>query len=263
MKRYLGLYASFFRASLMADLEYRLNILTKIFTDILWYLAQASVFEVLFHHVPQISGWDIHSARVFMAIVFVVDAIWMILFQENFERLSWKVKQGELDLVLAKPVDAQFFLTLQKQNTSYVINTFLASVYLSWTISQLPQAVAPWKIVLFITVGIPLGLLVSYSFRLMFSTLSVVYTNAESINYVWYQIYRLGMRPDPFYPKWLRILVLTLLPVGFVASVPARLIIGDVEWWLILGGITMTTLLFLLSRYLWKKSLRHYASASS
>jgi ABC-2 type transport system permease protein len=247
----------------MADLEYRLNVITKIFTDVLWYGAQASVFEVLFHHVPQISGWTLPVARVFMAILFLVDAIWMVMFQENFERLSWKVKRGELDLMLVKPINSQFMVTMQKQNTSYIFNVLLTLVYFFLMLSHLPDPTSTTRVAVMFVVAIPTALAINYSFRLMFATLSVIYTNAESVNHVWYQIYRLGMRPDPFYPPWLRLVVLSVLPVGFIASVPARILTGDATWALILAGPLLAFLLLWLSHQIWEKALTRYASASS
>jgi ABC-2 type transport system permease protein len=263
MRKYLDLYFSFFRASLMADLEYRLNIATKVVTDLLWYAAQASVFEVLFRHAPQISGWDLPAARVFVSVLFLVDAIWMILFAENFDQLSWKVRRGELDLLLVKPVSAQFMITTQKQNTSYVVNAVLTFAWLVWNLSRLATPVAWWKLGLLIGVGLPVAITVTYSFRLMFATLAVVFANAESMNYVWYQLYRLGMRPDPFYPRWLRLLVLTLFPVGFIASVPARILIYDIDWVVLVAGPFVAVTAFLVASALWRRSLKHYASASS
>jgi ABC-2 type transport system permease protein len=263
LRKYFGLYLGFFRASLMADLEFRLNIVTKVVTDLLWYIAQASVFEVLFRHAPQISGWDLPSARVFMAVLFLTDAFWMVLFAENFDRLSWKVRRGELDLLLVKPISSQFMVTMQKQNTSYVFNILLTFSYLIWTLTQISQPMVWGKLGLLLTVGIPVSVIITYSFRLMFATLAVVFTNAESVNYVWYQLYRLGMRPDPFYPRWLRYLVLTLLPVGFIASVPARILLYDIDWWILLGGPVVAGISYFVGTRLWQRSLQHYSSASS
>lgn len=247
----------------MSDLEYRLNIVTRVLTDILWYVAQASVFEVLFHHAPTISGWTLPQARMFMAVLFLVDAIWMVLFQENLERLSWKVRKGELDLVLAKPVDPQFMLTVQKQNTSYIFNVIITFAYLIWTLNQLPEPHQWWRLGILFLVGLPVALSVLYAFRVMFVSLSVVFTNAESLSYVWYQIYRLGMRPDPLYPRWLRFIVLGFLPVGFVASVPARILMGDVEYWVLAFGVVLAATLLALSRWVWTSALTRYSSASS
>ncbi len=262
MKKNLGLYFSFFKASLISDLEYRLNIVTKVFTDLLWYAAQASVFEVLFRHAPQISGWDLPAARVFMAVLFLVDAIWMVLFNENFERLSWKVRRGELDVVLAKPADSQFILSMQKQNTSYVINIALTFFYLLWTLSMTSDP-HWWRLSILLVVGLPTALLITYSFRLMFATLSIVFANAESLNYIWYQVYRLGMRPDPFYPKWLRIFILTALPVGFIASVPTRLLLENLDFGILFGGPVAAVFVATIARWCWTRSLVHYSSASS
>ena len=247
----------------MSDLEYRLNIITKVLTDLLWYAAQISVFEVLFRHAPHISGWTLTSARIFMAVLFFVDSWWMVLFQENFDRLSTKIRKGELDMVLAKPVDSQFTLTLQKQNTSYVINIILTFSFLIWTLNQLPEPFQWWRLLILVLIGLPTALIICYCFRLLFATLSVIYTSAESANYIWYQIYRLGMRPDTFYPTWLRGVVLSILPVAFVASVPTRLLLYDLDWRLIIGGPMVAAILLYLSRKLWRASLVHYSSASS
>ncbi len=263
VRKYIQLYASFFRASLMADLEYRLNIVTKVFTDLLWYAAQGSVFEVLFRHAPQISGWELPQARVFMAVLFFVDAVWMVLFHENFEKLSWKVRRGELDLLLVKPVSSQFMATMQKQNTSYVINIGVTFTYLIWTLSLLAEPIPFGRLALLVLVGVPTSLAITYSFRLMFATLSVIYTNAESINYVWYQIYRLGMRPDPFYPMWLRYVVLSAIPVAFIASVPARILLYELDWRLVIAGPALGIAFLYVSHLFWERSLKSYASASS
>lgn len=263
MSKYLNLYFTFFKTSVMADLEYRLNVVTRVFTDIIWYAAQASVFEVLFHHVPRISSWELPQARVFMAVLFLMDAIWMIMFQENFDRMSFKVRRGEMDLVLAKPVDAQFMMTMQKQNTPYVINIFITLAYLVWTTKGLPNPVEWWRFGLLLAIGAPVSLAIMYGFRLMFACLTIIYTNADGMTYVWYQIYRLGMRPDPLYPPWLRYLVLSLLPVGFIASVPAQILIGITSWWLIAAGVGLAIAVLTISRIIWKKSLVNYASASS
>lgn len=263
IKKHVSLYLSFFKASLMSDLEYRLNILTKVFTDIIWYAAQASIFEVLFHHTNQIASWNLNQARVFSAVLFLVDALWMIIFHENFDRLSMKVRRGDLDLVLAKPVNAQFMISLQKQNTSYLVNVIVTILYLSFTVSLLNEPVSALNIGLFVFVGVPSALMIIYSFRLFFAVLSVIFTNAEAVNYVFYQIYRLGMRPDGFYPQWMRYILLSFLPMAFVASVPARMLLNQANLLLIGAAPLISLISVLVISTFWRYSLRHYASASS
>jgi ABC-2 type transport system permease protein len=262
MKKYLAIFIGFFRASAIADLEYRANIAIKVFSDVLWYTAQLSVFEVLFRHIPSISGWTLESTRVFMGMLFVVDACWMLLFSENLDRLSDKVRRGDLDLLLAKPVNSQFMMSLQKMNTAYLGNIGLASAWLIYALSALPGGV-PWDRLLVLVITVPSSLTIIYSMRFMFSTLAVIFTRAENITYVWYQFYRLGTRPDALYPPWLRYVILSFIPVGFLASVPSRLILQSPDVFLLAASIGLAVTFLFFSNRFWKFALRRYSSASS
>ena len=118
IKKYASLYVAMFKASFIADLEYRANFFTRILTDVFWYAAQILTFEVLYQHTDKIGDWDVHQMRVFLGLLFVIDALYMIIIHENLENITEKVRKGDLDLLLAKPVNSQFMLTLQKANTA-------------------------------------------------------------------------------------------------------------------------------------------------
>ena len=68
--------------------------------------------------------------RVFLGLLFVIDAIYMIIIHENLENMSEKVRKGDLDLLLAKPVNSQFMITLQKANTAIIGNLVLGTSWL-------------------------------------------------------------------------------------------------------------------------------------
>lgn len=260
--KYVGLLFTFFRASAMADLEYRLNIAVKIFTDILWYTAQLSVFEVLFRHAPVISGWTLESTRVFMGVLFVVDALWMLMFSENLDKMSEKVRKGDLDLLLAKPVNSQFMLSTQRMMTAYLGNLVIAGCWLAWSLHQLPGGFE-WQRLLLLIITVPCGLIITYSCRFLFSACALIFTKADSLLHVWYNFYRLGTRPDAIYPPWLRYAVLTIIPVGFIASVPSRLILNAPDLLLISSSVGLATVFLFLSTRFWRFALKRYSSASS
>lgn len=260
--RYLQLWLSFLKMSWMADMEYRLNIVLRALAETGWYVAQLSIFEVLYTHSKTISGWDVHGMRVFMAVLFLVDVLYMIFLMENIDNLFTLVKQGDLDLYLVKPIDSQFMVSLRKVATAYTLNLVGILVYLVWAIRNLTQAPSGLQLVVF--VGLILsGFLALYAFRFLFATLTVVLQDAGNIQYVWHQLYRLGMRPDPLYPPYLRIFVLTVLPVAFFASVPARALVDGVDWRFCIAAPGLALSLLFLSHYLWGKALKRYSSASS
>lgn len=262
MRKYLRIAIALFKASAMSDLEYRLNFLIKIATDIVWYTAQLSVFEVLFSHTGSISGWTLETMRVFMGVLFVADAIWMLLFSENLDRFSEKIRRGDLDLLLAKPVNSQFMISVQKMNPAYLGNFILVTSWLTWALYQLHNP-AVWTRLPVLLISVPCSLAVSYSLRFFFSASALFLTRAEYINYIWHQIYRLGTRPDTIYPQWLRYAVLSVLPLGFMASVPARLILDTPDPFLVVASIAIATVLVWFSTLYWRAGLKRYSSASS
>jgi ABC-2 type transport system permease protein len=247
--------------SWMESMEYRTNFLLRIFVEILWYSSQLSIFEVLYSHTSSIAGWNLKEVRVFMGTLFMLDCLWMMFFNENFDRFSELVRRGDLDLLLTKPVDSQFMVSLRRANPIYFFNFILVAGYFYWAISHLgrtPDAAAFVKYFLLLICGLS----VLYCLRLFFAVIVLVVHNANNITYVWYQLYRFGTRPHSLYPSWLRVFVIFVLPVGLIVSVPSYNLLfeSDATLWI---SPLISVLLFILARFAWLGGLKRYSSASS
>jgi ABC-2 type transport system permease protein len=261
IKKYWGLYKAFFKASFIADMEYRANFITRIATDVFWYVAQVVTFEVLYMHTDRIGDWHIEHTRVFLGMLFVIDALSMIIFQENLDRLSDRVTKGELDLLLAKPVESQFMISLQKANTAILGNLILGTCWLIYALYGLHDF--SWYRLLWMIIMIPTGLTAFYFLRFCFGAIAIVFAKSENVQFIFYQLYRLGMRPDTIYFPWLKWTIITVLPVGMIASVPTRVLINPTDSWLALWGLILTPLMIYASHLFWKFCLKYYSSASS
>jgi ABC-2 type transport system permease protein len=251
-----------FKTSLIAELEFRVNILLKVINDVIWYVTQAILFEVLFQLVPRIGDWTLESSRIFLGILFIVDASFCILFYDNMLKLSDRVRRGDLDFILAKPMNSQFAMSMNKMNVSYIINLIMVIGWFSYHLWHSPIELSPIRI-FFFPVLIISSVCVVYSTRVLFCTLSVIYTRADYIMSIWYQLYRFGSRPDAIYPTAIRFVILSALPFALIASVPARWLLFQASWgwyfWSIFVGISF----LFLSHLFWNFALKHYSSASS
>ncbi len=261
LKKYLVLYRAFFKASLMADLEYRANLLIRFVTDIFWYAAQILTFETIFRHTDKIGSWNIEQTRVFLGVLFVVDAFYMILFRENLDKMSDRVRKGELDLLLAKPVNSQFMLSCQRINTAIFGNLILGTSWLIYSLQGLPDF--NWLRLLWLLCLAPAGLLSLYALRFAFCSTAIIFTRSENLQYLFYQIYRLGMRPDSIYQPWLKLALLTVLPMAVIASVPSQALMEPPNFGLFAWVILWSLGLLYLSNLFWRFCLKHYSSASS
>lgn len=260
-KKNLGLYWAFFKLSLITDLEFRVNFLVRVFNDIVWYIAQILTFEVIFRHTARIGDWDLPQTRVFLGVLFVVDGIYMLLFNDNMDSFPEKVARGDLDLLLLKPVNSQFIVSCQRFTTPALVNLSMGTAWLAWSLTQVPSF-SWWGLVLFLLM-IPSSLAVIYSLRFVFATTSVILTRSENIQYLWFSLYRLGTRPDTIFTNPWRLAILTIIPMGIVASVPSRLLFGQASWMLVVWGICIGPLLLYFTTIFWKYCLTKYQSASS
>ena len=261
IKKYFSLYGAMFKASFIADLEYRANYFTRLVTDILWYIAQIMTFEVLYQHTDRIGDWDKYQMRVFLGLLFIIDALYMIVIHENLENITEKVRKGDLDLLLAKPVNSQFMLTLQKANTAIFGNLILALSWFFYALTGLPDF--NYERLLWMLILIPCSLAVIYSIRFMFSATAVIFTRSENLQFLWWQIYKLGMRPDSMYTLYIKFAVLTVLPVGVIVSVPARALLNPPELSYLLWPLVLAPILIYGTHRFWNYALKFYSSASS
>jgi ABC-2 type transport system permease protein len=261
LKKYFRLFSILLKTSFIADLEFRVNFSLRIFTDIMWYFMQVLSFEVLFNYTPQIGDWDRYQMRVFLGVLFIVDSLYMIFVQDNVDRFADKVRKGELDFILAKPVSSQFLVSFQKIATASFANLLIAIAFFLYSVTLVEGF--HWSRLFWFILVIPTGFIVTYTSRFFFSCLSLIFVRSDAVQFLWYNFYKLGMRPDSIYFPVFRLILLTVLPMSFIASVPARMILEPPNTLLIIWSVMIGPIFLYLSNRFWKFCLRYYASASS
>lgn len=262
LMRYLNIFRILFRTSLVAELEFRANIAWKIFSDCIWYFTQISVFEVLYLHTPQIAGWSLDMTRVFLGSLFLTDALNMTFFSQNLEQFSDRVRKGELDLILAKPLNSQFMMSFYRMQPSYLFNVLISLGWLVWAVQRATGSFGPEHVIKILLTSLS-GITIMYSMRFMVASMAVTMGRGDAVHQMWYSIYRLCLRPDFVYPAWLRYLFFSVLPLGFIASVPAHVVLGlrSLEW--LVGAMIMALIFLKMSSTFWSWILKNYSSASS
>lgn len=261
VKKYFGLYKAFFRASFVADLEYRLNFVFLVLAEFVWYSTQLILFEVLYRHTNIIGNWNLSEMRVFIFLVLFVDSIYMILWDPNFSAFTDSVRKGSLDLLLMKPINSMFMLSSQRISVSHIPCFFITFAGLIWALTQLPDF--NWLKLLWLFILIPSGLSVIFCGRFALNSTSIIFTRADFLQYIWYSLFRLGLRPDAIYAGFVRMILIFVIPFAMVASIPARILLEPTHYGMIAWALVLPFILFYLLRRYWAFCLRFYSSASS
>lgn len=259
--KYLHVYQVQLKNNFVREAIYRTHFLTALLTDFIWILIEFSFFSVIYSNVPTLAGWEKNQVYFFLGILFSSDALFTIFFNRNFWEFSNLVNHGDLDIVLTKPIHP-LFLTLSRSIQLTAVFNFLLGL---WIIFQFaPSAHFPggahWCLIPFwLTIGLVSALLMRF-----FSCVWVFWTERSwSLSRLYYQFFNLGTKPDVLYPKIVRYLILSILPFGFIASIPSRALLFGLSKQEYLQVACTLSLFYLLNSYLWKKGLLRYQSASS
>lgn len=259
--KYLGLYRAFFKASLVADLEFRLNFLLLVAGECIWYGTQLLLYEVIYRHTSIIGDWTLEQMRVFVFLALFVDSIYMILWDPNFSKFNDEVRKGNLDLLLTKPVNSMFMISSQKISISHLPCLVFTGAGLIWALQAIPDF--SWYRLFWLFLLIPSGLSVIFVGRLALNSTAIIFSRADFLQYVWYSIFRLGLRPDAIYKGFLRYVLLFVLPFAMVASIPTRFLLEPIQLGFIAWALVMPILLLTFMNWYWKFCMRFYSSASS
>lgn len=246
-----------FKLSAIADLQVPFNLGLQFVNDILWYSLQIVLFEAIYLHVTSLGGWGLPEMRVFLGMLFIVDAFQMILFSENFNVFSEKIAHRDLDLLLLRPVSSQQLITSQKHQCGFILNAFFALSWLLWSLSLLPGGF-PWLRSLLIFVVVPAALSIFYATRLIFCTMALLITRAEHFHDLYFTFFKMGQRPDHLYGAGIRYFILLVIPVGMIASFPTRVLVDPADSWALPALLIAACAALFVSNRFWHWSVKRY-----
>jgi ABC-2 type transport system permease protein len=260
--RYLRLYLQFIRFSLSRAMEFRLDFFFRVAMDVLFYAVSLAFFSVLYGHTPAVGGWSLPQIYVFVCGYLLVDALYMTVFSNNLWWLPILINRGDLDYYLVRPVSSLFFLSLRDFAANSLLNVALAAGLVAWSLVRYPGAL-PAGTVLAYLVFLALGTVMLYLVRLAFILPVFWLQSSHGLLEVSWSLTHLGERPVQIYRGWLRLALLTVLPMAFIATVPAEVLFTGLtparlaHTAAVVGGFAVLTGAF------WRRALASYSSASS
>ena len=265
MKRlrfYWNLYRAFLRTSLVREMEFRANFWAKVLFNLLWLGFFLATLKIIYRHTEAIAGWTEPEALVLAATLYFLDALISTLFYFGLSELPTMVRQGTLDFVLVKPVDAQFWLSLRRVNLDQLgslVVAVLLGVYALFSLGYVPPLVNG----LLYCGMVAMGVLIFYSFHFMMMTLSIWLVRVENLWVLSDVFAQIGRFPTDVFDAVLRRIFTYVLPVAFLATIPAKALLGKASSGFLLFATVWALAFFIVGRLFWRFALRSYTSASS
>lgn len=262
MKRYFRLYRSFFINCLIREMEFRANFIISNLVSFSWAGVFLLGYVFIFRQTQSVQGWTVEQVLLLTALYFLSDRIFDSFIERNFMEFISLVNTGRLDLLLTKPVNTQFMVSLRYFSFSFIFSSLAMLGLVIYLIKVYFWPVPLTNLLIFPLVFIA-GAVITYS--LWFMTLLPVFWwgRADNLQHLFRPFHQITRIPIDITGKILRPLLTFVIPLAFISTVPAQILIGKLSLTLAAYGLVAAAFLLWLSHRLWNFALRHYSSASS
>jgi len=270
---YLRVFYTFGRNSLIRDMTFRTNFIIQCVSSLGWTLMNLGFYTLIFKLTPMIgegTGWGKYEFFVFLATTYFVNSLVQTFFMPNAEEFSELIRTGGLDFVLLKPIDTQFIVSLRRVAWSQLTNFVFGLLLLAYALSNLAYRPGLVEVLLY-PMYVVCGVLIMYSLMLSLSASSVWLGRNQTLYNFWFYITNFSRYPLEIYRgnllgESLQLTFTYMIPVLVVINVPARLLAKPLqpgEGRLAIFALLATVVSLIVSRWIFRRSLLSYRSASS
>ena len=262
VNRYFSIWKAFFRNTLSRDMEFKLNFIFEIFIDAVYYFSLFFFFNIIFQFTNSLGEFNQDAVIIFLITLYLGDSLYVFLLGGNVFVINNAVKQGDLDFILLKPINSQFFISFRYVNTYAIISfviLFLLIVKLTYSYHGLFIIINH----LFFIVSLILGMFIFYSFEFIIASLVFWFRNFSYAGWLAGELTKYSRRPDSIYRNFFRKTLFTIFPMAMIFSVPSRFLIFGADIKLLFWQFFITSIFLWITTIVWKRGLLRYESASS
>lgn len=264
IKKYLKIYLKLLQFGVIMAVNYRVSFLIEVLVEVGYSIVFVAYYLVILNNVSTIAGWSQNEVLFLRGLNIVVSEIIIgAFFVFNLWQLPSKIKNGDVDITLTKPLNSMFMLTLGYPYVASFFSIIPGIIIMVYSFSKLNIVFNPiYALISF--VALIFGLIISYSLCVIIASFSFKFVGTSSLPRLASNLtveYK-GIPHDAF-SGVVRFLLMYVFPSAFIASIPASLLIRKMDFSFVLTGGVLMLILFTMAVKTWNRMIKNYSSASS
>ncbi|MBC6477271.1 MAG: ABC-2 family transporter protein [Hormoscilla sp. GM7CHS1pb] len=258
--RSLKVLGLFWGTAIAAVLEYRLNFIIAAISS-LSNLAGSLFGLFLFYRTGYtFDGWSWAEALIVMGIFTLLQGLSATFLIPNLNDIVNYVQEGTLDFILLKQISSQFWLSTRTLSLWGLPDLFFGLVIIVYAGEHLELGVSNYLLAI---VPLLCGILSLYSLWFMLGATSIWFVKIYNVTEMLRSLLEAGRYPLVAYPAVYRFFFTFVVPVAFLTTVPAEMMLARGEFTWAIGSVALALGLFWAASAFWRLALRFYTSASS
>ena len=263
MKRLWKIYRLLASQNLKRLMEYKADFLTGAISFLFDQAVGIGFIFIIFSQIPRLSGFTMEQIMFIYGFSQIPKGL-DHLFADNLWCVGYFiVKKGDFDKYLLRPIDPLFHVIAETFQVDAIGELVVGIGLISYAA---PQANLQFSVVsvLLIIVAVPFAALIYTSLKIITSALAFWIKSSGFIIQMVYGMNEFAKYPTSIYSLPVRIFVTYMIPFAFTAYYPCLyLMTGENPWFCIGGLVLISSFLFVISIFVWRRGLRAYESAGA
>jgi ABC-2 type transport system permease protein len=251
------------RMKLSKLMVFRLSFFGAFFVDGSMFLIQVLFYQAIYSKVDTIGGWSTPEMIIFIGTFSLINALNMIIFFFGTNDIPNKIRSGDLDHYLTKPVNPLLRMTFESVDPGSIPLAIASILLILYGVKQLAIEVTFLRFAAYFSFVLLMTLL-WYDLQLIVRTIPFFTISANNIARMGDTVLELCLKvPGTLFKGVYKVIFYFFVPYGIMATYPTELIAGKLTFPELIYGCFIVVLFTILTLWFWRFGLKHYKSASS
>ena len=262
--RYLKLYATYAKLSLMSKLVYKANVIIGIIAFL--FLEATSLFTlyILVSQVPSIDGYDIYQIGFLFGLTNMAVGIDHLFTDKLWNVAYFEVKLGKLDHLFLRPLPVLFQVIASEVQLEALGELIVATamIILCGNNVKITGGVGA---ILLVILGIICAAIIISSFKILTASLAFKFKRSGPLLQFIYNFSGYTKYPMKIYPKAIQVILTFIIPLGLCLYYPFENLFTPAEkpGLIALLIVGFTALFSSICIFVWSKLVRKYESTGT
>jgi ABC-2 type transport system permease protein len=260
----LGVLVTLVRMYVKAQMEYRGAFWLDRLAQIIAYGSVFTTLWLLVARFENLGGWIWSELALLLSFQLLGYALGAALSFVQLRDLEEAVRLGTFDTLLVKPFSPWAYIVFSGLNIGYLGHIILGVGLLGWSLTQVDIAWSPLA-VLYFAASLVSGTMLTAALITMIGATAMIWVRSRHLFSIFFGFWELSRLPLNIFPAGLQIILLTVIPLGFMSYVPMAWLLGkDIpivgDW----GGVAaplVGPLFVLIAMAHWKYAISKYQGA--
>jgi ABC-2 type transport system permease protein len=258
----LGVMLLLARMFARSELEYRgAYIIDRIATVASYGSAFAAIF-LLLARFSTLGGWSWPELAFLLSFQLLSYAMGASTSFTQFRDMEETIRLGTFDVLLVKPFSPWAYIVFSGLNIGYLGHVVLGIGLIGWAVTQVP---VDWTLarIAFLLLSFVSAAMVVAALMTMIGASAMILVRARHLFTIFFGFWELARYPITIFPAALQVMLLFVVPLGFMGFVPVAVLLDKPVPFLgpVWGGVAALAvgplLVFLAARY-WRYAISHY-----